>query len=84
MSIAQATNDIASNFIQLYNLGLIDDRELLRVVYRFAGEAVDVNELIKPPSMPATMPQAAPTVPTPAPVPAAPALKPAPKTGSAK
>jgi hypothetical protein len=84
MSIAQATNDIASNFIQLYNLGLIDDRELLRVVYRFAGEAVDVNELIKPPGMPATMPQAAPTAPSPAPAPAAPAPKPAPKTGSAK
>jgi hypothetical protein len=60
MSIAQATNDIASNFIQLYNLGLIDDRELLRVIYRFAGEAVDVNELLKPAGPPAHQVQPTP------------------------
>ncbi len=74
ISIARATNSIGAVFTQLYDKGLIDDKELLRVIYRFAGESIDVNELVKPatppaqPIQPPTTPAQTPTthLPTPA------------------
>ncbi|HLE14025.1 MAG TPA: hypothetical protein VI776_04690 [Anaerolineales bacterium] len=34
-------------FSGLHERGLIDDAELLRLAYRFAGEVVDVNQLLE-------------------------------------
>ena len=36
-----------SSFLQLRREGLIDDAELLRLSYKFAGEVVDVEEILK-------------------------------------
>ena len=70
VSIAQATNHIAADFIHLYEMGLIDDRELLRVIYRFAAEPVNVNELPrpdKPPTLPPSPGKGSKAAPSPAP-----------------
>jgi hypothetical protein len=45
-SLAQAASAIAATFGELRGRGVIDDAELLRVVYRFAGELVDVPEML--------------------------------------
>ncbi|HEX9005840.1 MAG TPA: hypothetical protein VF889_01005 [Bacteroidota bacterium] len=45
MSVAAAT--IVGAFTEMRDRGLIDDAELLRVVYKFAGEVGDVEELLK-------------------------------------
>jgi hypothetical protein len=44
--LAQATAAIAAAFAGLRDRGLIDDAEYLRMVYRFAGEPVDVAGLL--------------------------------------
>jgi hypothetical protein len=46
-SLAQAASAIAATFAELRGRGVIDDAELLRVVYRFAGELVDVPEMLE-------------------------------------
>ncbi|MGW8226670.1 MAG: hypothetical protein ACWGOY_13100, partial [Anaerolineales bacterium] len=46
-ALAAAASTIIGSFIALRNRGLIDDQELLRMAYRFAGEVVDIEELIK-------------------------------------
>ncbi len=46
-ALASAANTVYSAFKELHAAGLIDDAELLRVVYRFAGEVVDVEEMLK-------------------------------------
>ncbi|MEN6481686.1 MAG: hypothetical protein ABFD29_05880 [Anaerolineaceae bacterium] len=46
-SLAIATTTITNAFLQLYDRGLIDHAELLRMIYRFAGEQADVAGLIE-------------------------------------
>ncbi|GAP12898.1 phage portal protein, lambda family [Longilinea arvoryzae] len=46
-ALAVACSTISGAFLQLYERGLIDAGELLRLCYRFAGETADVNELLK-------------------------------------
>ena len=46
-SLAAAANTIVSAFALLRKRGLIDDAELLRMAYRFAGEVVDVEEMLR-------------------------------------
>jgi hypothetical protein len=46
-ALAAAASTIVGSFIALRNRGLIDDQELLRMSYRFAGEVVDVEEMLK-------------------------------------
>lgn len=46
-ALAIATSSIASALVDLFDRGLIDESELLRMVYRFAGEVVDIQEVIK-------------------------------------
>lgn len=45
--LAAAAAEIITAFAELYNRGLIDDAELLRLAYRFAGEVVDISALLK-------------------------------------
>ncbi len=45
LSIAAAT--IVNAFQELRDRGLIDDNEFLRMVYKFAGEVVDVGDLLR-------------------------------------
>jgi len=47
ISLALAATNIVNALGNVRNRGLIDDAELLRLVYRFAGEAVDVEEMLK-------------------------------------
>ena len=44
LSLSQAAQNAAASFLELHEQGLIDDRELLRMVYRFAGEAGPVEK----------------------------------------
>lgn len=46
-SQASAASLALGAFKELHTQGLIDDRELLRVVYRFAGEVVDIEEMLR-------------------------------------
>lgn len=46
-ALAIATSTITSALVNVYDRGLIDESELLRMIYRFAGEVVDVEEMIK-------------------------------------
>jgi hypothetical protein len=46
-ALASAANTVFSAFKELHAAKLIDDAELLRVVYRFAGEVVDVEEMLR-------------------------------------
>jgi len=46
-ALAVACSTVTGAFLQLYERGLIDAGELLRLSYRFAGENADVNELLK-------------------------------------
>ncbi len=60
-SLAVATATITAALTNLYAAGLIDAPELLRMVYRFAGEVVDVDGLIeraKAAGAPASLPTA--------------------------
>jgi len=45
-ALAVAASTVINAFAQLYDHGLIDDAELLRLAYRFAGETVDVQALL--------------------------------------
>jgi len=45
--LAEAAAKVIAAFSGLYERGLIDDAELLRLAYRFAGEVVDVNQLLE-------------------------------------
>jgi len=44
--LAKAAKEIIAAFAQLRQAGLIDDAEFLRIAYRFAGEAVDIQDLL--------------------------------------
>ena len=46
-ALSVAASTIAGAFSELRDRGLIDDAELLRVCYKFAGEMGDVEELLK-------------------------------------
>jgi hypothetical protein len=46
-ALAIAASSMASALVELYDRGLIDEAELLRMVYRFSGEVVDVQDLVK-------------------------------------
>ena len=46
-ALAIATSTITSALVNLYDRGLIDGSELVRMVYRFAGEVVDIDEVIR-------------------------------------
>ena len=47
LELAQATAAILPALLSLRERSLLDDAELLRLVYRFAGESVDVEELLE-------------------------------------
>lgn len=47
VSLAMAASNISQAVKDLRDRGLIDDAELLRLVYRFCGETVDIEELLK-------------------------------------
>jgi len=46
-TLAQAAAQVAAAFADLRQRQVIDDAELLRMVYKFAGELVDVPELLR-------------------------------------
>ncbi len=46
-TLAQAAAQVAAAFTDLRRRQVIDDAELLRMVYKFAGELVDVPDLLK-------------------------------------
>lgn len=46
-ALAVATSTISSALVNLFDRGLIDGKELVRMVYRFAGEVLDVEKIIK-------------------------------------
>ena len=46
-ALAAASGTVIGAFAALRDRGLIDDTELLRIAYRFAGEVVDIEELLK-------------------------------------
>ncbi|PKO08090.1 MAG: hypothetical protein CVU40_17105 [Chloroflexi bacterium HGW-Chloroflexi-2] len=46
-ALAIATSTITSALVNLFDRGLIDGSELVRMVYRFAGEVVDIDEVIR-------------------------------------
>ncbi len=46
VSLAMAANNISQVLTDLRDRGLIDDAELLRLVYRFCGETVDIEDLL--------------------------------------
>ena len=46
-ALASAAGQIITAFMQLRDKGLIDDAELLRLAYRFAGEVVEVEEILQ-------------------------------------
>lgn len=46
-ALAAAASSIVSSFAALRDRGLIDDQELMRMVYRFAGEVVDIEQLLE-------------------------------------
>ncbi|MDR3575350.1 MAG: hypothetical protein P4L50_15930 [Anaerolineaceae bacterium] len=45
-ALATATDNIYNSFSELHDLGLITDNEFLRMVYRFSGETVDIEEVL--------------------------------------
>lgn len=47
VSLAMAASNISLAVSNLRDRGLIDDAELLRLIYRFCGETVDIEELLK-------------------------------------
>jgi hypothetical protein len=46
ISLAMAAGNISPTLYALRDRGLIDDAELLRLVYRFCGESVNVEEML--------------------------------------
>ena len=47
VALAMAGNQIKSVVLDLYDMGIIDHAEVLRLIYKFSGEAVDIEEMIK-------------------------------------
>ena len=47
VSLGMAASSLVSAMAELRDRGLIDDAEFLRMVYRFAGETIDVEELLQ-------------------------------------
>lgn len=47
LQLAQSAKTIIDGFVQLYDKGLIGDAELVDLAYRFAGEIVDVEEVLE-------------------------------------
>jgi hypothetical protein len=47
VSLAMAASNILGVLTELRGRGLIDDSEFLRLVYRFCGETVDVEEMLR-------------------------------------
>jgi hypothetical protein len=45
-ALAAAASTIVGSFAALRDRGLIDDQEFMRMVYRFAGEVVDIEQLL--------------------------------------
>jgi len=64
-ALATAANMIVVAFANLRGRGLIDDAELLRLAYRFAGEVTDVEDMLRrgqvappvPPEQPGSAPR---------------------------
>ena len=58
-ALATAASMVVAAFASLRDRGLIDDAELLRIIYRFSGEVVDIEDMLKrgekapPPKIPA-------------------------------
>ena len=46
VSLAMAATQISAIFQDMRDRGLVDDRELLRMIYRYAGEPADVEGLL--------------------------------------
>lgn len=46
ISLAMATSNITGSLATVRDRGLIDDAEFLRLLYRFCGESVDVEEML--------------------------------------
>jgi hypothetical protein len=46
-ALATAASVIVASMTTMRDRGLIDDYELLRIVYRFAGEVIDLEEVLK-------------------------------------
>jgi hypothetical protein len=46
ISLAMAAGNISPTLYALRDRGLIDDAELLRLLYRFCGESVNVEEML--------------------------------------
>jgi hypothetical protein len=46
-ALAAAASTVIGSFAALRDRQLIDDRELMRMAYRFAGEVVDIEDLLK-------------------------------------
>ena len=46
-ALAIATSTITAALVNLFDRGLIDGSELVRMVYRFAGEVVDIDEVVR-------------------------------------
>jgi len=46
-SLAAAASEVITSFATLRDRGLIDDREYLRLVYKFTGEVADLDELLE-------------------------------------
>jgi hypothetical protein len=61
VSLAMAASNISQAVNDLRDRGLIDDAELLRLVYRFCGETVDIEALLKRGGAEGTQPQASET-----------------------
>jgi hypothetical protein len=45
-ALAVAASTIIGSFSNLRDRGLIDDQELMRIAYRFAGEVINVEEML--------------------------------------
>lgn len=45
-ALAAAASTIVGSFAVLRDRGLIDDEELMRIAYRFAGEVIDIEEML--------------------------------------
>ncbi len=56
-ALADASGRVISAFSVLHEKGLIEDAELLRLAYRFAGEVVEVDEILKNAGRKGTAPQ---------------------------
>jgi hypothetical protein len=81
VSLAMATSNLVNSLVVLRDREMIDDSEFLRLVYRFAGESVDVDEMLArgkaagPPKVPGVNPVVSKVDTTPSPAIKTPALK---------